>query len=76
MGDGTGCDNMTAIIVQFKPELFDLPTPNIDKPSLKRHFETEESELCAEEQCKKKAKIDDDLTPSAAVDMSKTTADS
>lgn len=23
LGDGTGCDNMTAVIVQFKPKLFE-----------------------------------------------------
>lgn len=23
LGDGTGCDNMTAVIVQFQPELMD-----------------------------------------------------
>jgi hypothetical protein len=23
LGDGTGCDNMTAVIVQFQPELLD-----------------------------------------------------
>uniref|UniRef100_A0A1B0AMH1 protein-serine/threonine phosphatase n=1 Tax=Glossina palpalis gambiensis TaxID=67801 RepID=A0A1B0AMH1_9MUSC len=26
MGDGTGCDNMTAVIVRFKPALLELPT--------------------------------------------------
>lgn len=26
MGDGTGCDNMTAVIVRFKPKLLELPT--------------------------------------------------
>ncbi|XP_061401681.1 probable protein phosphatase CG10417 [Musca vetustissima] len=26
MGDGTGCDNMTAVIVRFKPKILDLPT--------------------------------------------------
>lgn len=24
MGDGTGCDNMTAVIIQFKPDLLQL----------------------------------------------------
>lgn len=27
MGDGTGCDNMTAIIIKFKPALKELPAP-------------------------------------------------
>ncbi|XP_005179075.1 probable protein phosphatase CG10417 [Musca domestica] len=26
LGDGTGCDNMTAVIVRFKPQILDLPT--------------------------------------------------
>ena len=26
LGDGTGCDNMTAVIVRFKPSILDLPT--------------------------------------------------
>lgn len=26
LGDGTGCDNMTAVIVRFKPKILDLPT--------------------------------------------------
>lgn len=26
LGDGTGCDNMTAVIVRFKEELFNMPT--------------------------------------------------
>lgn len=25
MGDGTGCDNMTAVIVRFKPTLYQRP---------------------------------------------------
>lgn len=26
IGDGTGCDNMTAVIVRFEPKILDLPT--------------------------------------------------
>lgn len=26
LGDGTGCDNMTAVIVRFKPAILELPT--------------------------------------------------
>lgn len=26
MGDGTGCDNMTAVIIQFKPTILELET--------------------------------------------------
>lgn len=26
LGDGTGCDNMTAVIVRFKPSILELPT--------------------------------------------------
>ncbi len=79
MGDGTGCDNMTAIIVKFKPSLFELPTPpsqvsnSIEtshsqrKRSLERDNQAEAEALV--EPSDKRQKIEDDLTP-AAVDTS------
>lgn len=83
MGDGTGCDNMTAIIVKFKPSLFELPatsqvseskTVEIPK-SRKRSLEpVDDDQAEAEalvEPSDKRAKIEDDLTP-AAVDTSST----
>lgn len=82
MGDGTGCDNMTAIIVKFKPTLFELPTPatsqvtdtnNVEtQKARKRSLEADADQAEAEalvEPSDKRAKIEDDLTP-AAVDTS------
>lgn len=75
IGDGTGCDNMTAIIIKFKPDLFELPAPQIaeanaepQKMSRKRSCEGEAEPL---QNSDKKQKIEDDLTP-AAVDTSST----
>lgn len=79
MGDGTGCDNMTAIIVKFKPTLFDLPAASQVSdsnsvgvpPSRKRSLEADnqaEAEALVEPSDKRQ-KIEDDLTP-AAVDTS------
>lgn len=82
MGDGTGCDNMTAIIVKFKPTLFELPTPatsqvsesnSVGISSRKRSLDSSdqaEAEALVEPSDKRK-KIEDDLTP-AAVDTSTT----
>lgn len=86
MGDGTGCDNMTAIIVKFKPALYELPTPatsqvtdtnnaEIQKARKRTAAESEpdqagEAEALVEPS-DKRAKIEDDLTP-AAVDTSTT----
>lgn len=78
LGDGTGCDNMTAIIVKFKPEIFKLPvtsSPDANEAAqntqAKRSLAEDDSEqseaIAAAPQ--KKLKLDDDLTP-AAVDTS------
>lgn len=78
LGDGTGCDNMTAIIVKFKPEIFELPatsSPDTNEAAqntqAKRSLTDDDNEvseaIAAAPQ--KKLKIDDDLTP-AAVDTS------
>jgi protein phosphatase 1G len=74
VGDGTGCDNMTAIIVKFKPALFDLPAPQVaptneesQKTTRKRSCDDGEAEALPA--AEKRQKIEDDLTP-AAVDTS------
>jgi hypothetical protein len=75
MGDGTGCDNMTAIIVKFKPALLALPAPKLpesetesQKPTRKRSC-ADDGEAEALPNNEKRQKIEDDLTP-AAVDTS------
>ncbi|KOC59415.1 putative protein phosphatase [Habropoda laboriosa] len=50
-GDGTGCDNMTAVIVRFKPSTDDVTNSNISeiytaKRSLSPSVPTEESNDC------------------------------
>lgn len=69
LGDGTGCDNMTAIIVKFKPDLFQLPgskdAVSNSEAECVAHKRTHDSD--AEgivEPSDKKQKLDDDLTPS------------
>ncbi|CRL07935.1 CLUMA_CG020971, isoform A [Clunio marinus] len=74
MGDGTGCDNMTAIIVKFKPALFQLPTSanaeeNVETEKVSRKRSLEDGEAEALPTTEKRQKIEDDLTP-AAVDTS------
>lgn len=81
MGDGTGCDNMTAIIVKFKPTLFELPTPatsevsnSVEIPPLRKRVHEENDPAEAEalvEPSDKRQKIEDDL-PAAVVDTSTT----
>lgn len=75
VGDGTGCDNMTAIIVKFKPTLFDLPAPThaeanaeTQKPTRKRSCDDGEAEAMPKPDKRQKIE-DEDLTP-AAVDTS------
>lgn len=74
IGDGTGCDNMTAIIVKFKPALYELPvaqnaeaSAEPQKQSRKRSCDGGEAEAMPAEG--KRQKIEDDLTQ-AAVDTS------
>jgi protein phosphatase 1G len=83
MGDGTGCDNMTAIIVLFKPNLFGQDV-SADKPevatngSQKRPASVDNEKDSAEaettENVSKRQKIDDDAdaTPVSTVDTSTT----
>lgn len=64
MGDGTGCDNMTAIIVRFKDGVISdvgEHTSNVDA-SKKRAAEEEPS--LDEQQESKRQKIDDPLSSS------------
>ena len=73
-GDGTGCDNMTAIIVKFKPDLFDLPAsqqaePNAETQKQTRKRSCDDGEAEALPAAEKRQKIEDDLTL-AAVDTS------
>jgi hypothetical protein len=70
MGDGTGCDNMTAIIVKFKPSLLELPPPQLpesqaepQKQARKRSCDGGEAEALPSSE--KRQKIEDDLTPAA-----------
>jgi hypothetical protein len=71
---------MTAIIVKFKPALFELPSvsspmeeSHIKKGKIerKRSHDSTEAEAVLTPPSEKKAKIEDDLTP-AAVDTSTT----
>lgn len=68
LGDGTGCDNMTAIIVKFKPTLFKLPVQkdasNSEAECVAQKRAHEDNEVSDIEHKEKKQKLDDDLTPS------------
>ncbi|XP_055373964.1 probable protein phosphatase CG10417 [Condylostylus longicornis] len=49
LGDGTGCDNMTAIIIRFKPTIFELSTKlNPDETILNEEKKVSDSEKPAE----------------------------
>ena len=52
MGDGTGCDNMTAVIVKFKPD-FKLSKDQIDLCQENGETPQEASEECDEPASKK-----------------------
>lgn len=65
---------MTAIVVKFKPALFDLPAPQANEAAAEpqkavRKRSCEDGEAEAMPQAEKRQKIEDDLTP-AAVDTS------
>lgn len=77
MGDGTGCDNMTAIIVQFKPKYFEVMTsiPGVQATDAqiteqevlsRKRLPEEEADLTEETECKRQKVEDDDqdMTPS------------
>lgn len=62
MGDGTGCDNMTAIIVKFKNgAIADVGSATTEGPK-KRAAEEEPSQ--DEQQESKRQKVDDPLSSS------------
>lgn len=66
MGDGTGCDNMTAIIVKFKPALKELPTP----PALPEEDVSETNDVTESETnkaCKRLLASDDQAEAEALV---------
>jgi protein phosphatase 1G len=73
VGDGTGCDNMTAIIVKFKPNIFEVGSSDAAEVNLEVQKSSSGKRPCEENEAtptsQKKPKIDDDLTP-AAVDTS------
>lgn len=56
MGDGTGCDNMTAIIVRFKNGLVAEAT-RVDKRQA-------DDDTAADQQTSKRQKVDDSLSSS------------
>lgn len=63
MGDGTGCDNMTAIIVRFKDGVItDVGQHTTIEGSKKRAAEEEPS--VEEQQDTKRQKVDDPLSSS------------
>lgn len=68
MGDGTGCDNMTAVIVRFKPALYQRPVSGATKRSA-----SPVSELSEGADAAKRIKTDD-VTDSVVVEP--TAADS
>ena len=55
MGDGTGCDNMTAVIVKFKPVFSTLKNVITNGSSVNGSSKRAEEEPCEEEPVSKKA---------------------
>jgi len=58
MGDGTGCDNMTAVIVKFKPSFSTLKNVITNGSSVNGSSKRAEEEPSEEEPVSKKAKLD------------------
>lgn len=61
IGDGTGCDNMTAVIVQFKPKLLSDFEANEEKSTDKEEESNRKrvaSPIPAENENQKRAKTD------------------
>ena len=75
MGDGTGCDNMTAVIIKFKPG-FKTVKDSVSEPTngassgstdasengVKRAGEDHESSKNGDEPSSKKVKLDSSVT--------------
>lgn len=62
MGDGTGCDNMTAVIVRFKPTLHQRPSSGTTKRCASPTSELDDASDSA-----KRIKTDDAVADSVAV---------
>ena len=62
MGDGTGCDNMTAVIVKFKQEFREVKdvTENSGSNGVTAHDEAASDSLDSEQPAAKKIKLDTD----------------
>lgn len=60
LGDGTGCDNMTAVIVKFRPELSKLPVTLTSDSVFENPVKNEKADPAseAEGKCKVKAEVD------------------
>ena len=57
VGDGTGCDNMTAVIVKFKPD-FKLVKDSLDIPQENGVVSPEENSEESNEPASKKMRLD------------------
>lgn len=74
MGDGTGCDNMTALIVRFKPALYQCNTA--DSVSIKKRFASPVPVELESELAHKRIKTDEEnsapiVAPTEATDAIK-----
>lgn len=69
-GDGTGCDNMTAIIVQFKPALFG----NNNAEGTRKRAASPEAPII-EEVIKKQKVLDENVTVALAEGIPETIAE-
>lgn len=73
IGDGTGCDNMTAVIVQFKPKLLADFEANEEKPIDKEGEESNRkrvaSPIPADNETLKKAKTDQEEDQQAVASL-------
>lgn len=64
MGDGTGCDNMTAIIVRFKDGIIAEAVQHTSNPEGSKKRAAEDEPSTDEQQESKKQKFDDTLSSS------------
>lgn len=75
MGDGTGCDNMTAVIVQFKPALLEQETTSVNdvtSSSLKRSASPSPDDDINQE-AHKRIKTDQETNATAAATVAEPT---
>ncbi|KAJ1530442.1 hypothetical protein ONE63_005347 [Megalurothrips usitatus] len=59
LGDGTGCDNMTAVIVQFRPELSKLPVTLTRDSVFDEPIKNEKADAAGEAEAKPDVKTGD-----------------